>query len=102
VAEAVSLHLVVSDLDDDLGPDRRLLELAGAPAVRLGEATVGCVLQQRQDLRGDVVVRPRGDGTRADVAIFLSPSRFQRRPATTQSAVFSSLTFTTPSRDPGR
>ena len=48
VAEAVALHLVVAHLDDELRPDRRLLELAGAPAVRLGEAPVRRVLDQRQ------------------------------------------------------
>ena len=37
VAEAVALHLVVAHLDHELGPDARLLELAAAPAVRLGE-----------------------------------------------------------------
>ena len=41
VAEAVALHLVVAHLDDELRPDRGLLELAGPPAVRLREAPVG-------------------------------------------------------------
>src|SRR5689334_5998276 len=55
VPETVALHLVVAHLDYELRPDGRLLELAAAPAVRLGEAAVGCALEQRlhelQDLR---------------------------------------------------
>ena len=37
---------------------------------------------------------------RRSVAIRRSPSAFQRRPATTQSAVFSGFTFATASREP--
>ena len=43
VAEPVSLHLVVAHLDDELGADSGLLELAAAPAVRLREAPLGRV-----------------------------------------------------------
>src|SRR5580765_6116225 len=67
VAEAVALHLVVAHLRDELGPDRRLGQLAGAPPVRLREAAVGCVLQQRLDALEDLIVLARGDGGRADV-----------------------------------
>ena len=56
MAEAVLLELVVADLDDELGPQRRLLELAGSPAVRLGEAALALLVEQRQHLRRDLVV----------------------------------------------
>ncbi len=65
--EAVRLHLVVAHLDDELGPQRRLLELAAAPAVRLGEAALGRVLEQREHALGDLVVARGRDGRRADV-----------------------------------
>ncbi len=48
VPEAVRLHLVVAHLDHELRPNRRLLELAAAPAVRLREAALGCVLEERR------------------------------------------------------
>src|SRR5438874_7238063 len=67
VAKAVALHLVVPDLDDELRPDGRLLELARPPAVRLGEASLLRSLQQRQYARGDLFPARRGDRTRADV-----------------------------------
>ena len=67
MAEAVRLHLVVTHLDDELGPHRRLLELAAAPAVRLGEAALGRVLEQREHARRDLVVACGRDGGRADV-----------------------------------
>src|SRR5207253_3525989 len=48
VAEAPLLELVVADLGHELRPERRLLELAGTPAVRLGEAPLRRVDEQRQ------------------------------------------------------
>ena len=67
MAEPPALHLVVAHLDDDLGPHGRLLELATAPAVRLREAALGRVLEERQDDGRDLVV-PRGcDRGGADV-----------------------------------
>ena len=65
--EAVRLHLVVAHLDHELGTDRGLLELAAAPAVRLREAALGRVLQQRDDPLRDLVVLRGRDGRRADV-----------------------------------
>ena len=67
VAEAVALHLVVAHLDHQLRPERRLLELARSPPVRLREPPVGCVDEQRQHAPRDVLPRPRRDGARADV-----------------------------------
>src|SRR5262249_14759352 len=67
VPEAVRLHLVVAHLDDELGTDRRFLELAAAPAVRLREAPLGGVLEQRQHASRDLVVPRRGDRGGADV-----------------------------------
>src|SRR5437763_9910616 len=67
VAEAALLELVEANLDHELRPQRRLLEVAGAPAVRLGEATVVLLVQQRQDERRDLVVPLRADRARADV-----------------------------------
>src|SRR5262249_62381535 len=57
VPEAVALHLVVAHLDDELRPDRGLLELARAPAVRLGEVLpLGGVAEQRQHPLRDLIV----------------------------------------------
>src|SRR5262249_60478361 len=47
VAEAVALHLVVTNLGDELGPHGGLRERAGAPAVRLRAPALGGALQQR-------------------------------------------------------
>ena len=60
--EAVALHLVVADLDDELRPDRRFLELARAPPVRLREASFGRVLEQWQLDRERVLVLCQGSG----------------------------------------
>src|SRR5262249_16854657 len=68
--------------DDELGADRRLLELSGAPPIGLGEAPLRSVLEQRQDLGGDVVMRPRCDRARADVvepAVVAVEAEQQRR-----------------------
>src|SRR5262245_64715750 len=67
MAEAVALDLVVADLGDELRPDGGLGGLAGAPAVRLGEAAVRRILQERLDAREDLVVLARRDRGRADV-----------------------------------
>src|SRR5262245_48859201 len=67
VAEAAALHLVVAHLDDELLPDGRLLEVAGAPAVRFREAPLGGILEQRHDPCRDLVLLARCDGARADV-----------------------------------
>jgi hypothetical protein len=61
------LHLVEPNLDDRLRPQGGLLELAAAPAVRLREAPVGRVLEQRQHALGDLGVAGGGDRGRADV-----------------------------------
>ena len=67
VADAPLLDLVVADLDHELRPERRLRELSGAPAVRLGEAAVGRALQQRlHELERHVVSCGR-DGAGTDV-----------------------------------
>src|SRR5439155_19945779 len=82
VAEAVALHLVVADLDDELGPHRRLLELAGAPAVRLAEAPLGRVLEQRLHESRDLGLDLRGDGRRADaveLALLVVQAEEERR-----------------------
>ena len=50
VAEAVLLELVEAHLDDELRLQRRLLELAAAPAVRLAEAAVVLLVHERQTL----------------------------------------------------
>ena len=59
VPEAVALHLVVAHLDHELGSHCRLLELAAAPAVRLREAPLGRVLEQRQHVLRELVVTAR-------------------------------------------
>ena len=110
MAEPVALHLVVAHLGDELRPERRLLELAGAPAVRLREAAVGAscraaAARARRSRRG-----ARADRRRADVVelavVAVEPEQqrrellgfvlFQRTPTTTQSAVLCSFTFATP------
>ena len=65
--ETMPLHLVVAHLDDHLGPHGRLLELSAAPAVRLGEAPLRGVLEQRQHGGGDLVVARGCHRGRADV-----------------------------------
>ena len=67
VAEAVALHLVVADLDDQLRLHRRLRQLARAPAIRLREAAVRRALQQRPDALQDLVMAARRDRGGADV-----------------------------------
>src|SRR5215211_1270566 len=67
VPEAVALHLVVPDLGDELRPERRLLEVARAPPVGLGEAAVRGLVEEREDERADLVVVARGDRGGADV-----------------------------------
>src|SRR5262249_7792618 len=64
---AVLLELVEAHLDDELGLERRLLELAGAPAVRLAEAPVVLLVDERDDLRRDLGLVLRADRGRADV-----------------------------------
>ena len=116
VAEAVRLHLVVAHLDDELGADRRLLELAATPAVWLREAAVGRIPEQRDERAS----RSRRASPARPPPSRRSRSRRRRRrgraassrsdpdatssgaPTTTQSAVFSGFTLTTPSREPGR
>ena len=116
VAEAVALHLVVAHLGDELRPHRRLLELAAAPAVRLREAALRRVLEQRLHAREDLVVALRADRGRADVVdlavVVVEPEQqrrevlgfaFQRTPTTTQSAVLYVLDLRRPRRaSPGR
>jgi hypothetical protein len=70
VAEPVALHLVVAHLCHELGPERGLLEVAGPPAVGLGEAPLRCVLHQRLDELQDLGVLLRAHGRRADVVEF--------------------------------
>src|SRR5262249_36399677 len=70
---AASLHLVVADLDDELRTDGGLLELAGAPAVRLAEPALGRVLEQRLHELGDLRLDPRCDRRRADVVELALP-----------------------------
>ena len=80
--EAVPLHLVVAHLGDELGPQRLLLERPAAPAVRLREAAIRRVLEQRQHLLGDGGLPARGDGGRADVvdlAVVAIQAEQQRR-----------------------
>src|SRR5688500_2394066 len=67
VPEAVPLDLVVAHLGNELRAQRRLLELARAPAVRLREAAVGGLVEERQDERLDLVVTPRSDRRGADI-----------------------------------
>ena len=114
--EAAALHLVVAHLDDELGPDGRLLELAAAPAVRLREAALRRVLEERQHGFRDLRVARGGDRGGADVvepAVVVEQTEQERgdpalsvalpaKPATTQSAVFSGFTFTTAVRSPAR
>src|SRR5215469_16423155 len=67
VPEAVALDLVVAHLDDELGPQRRLLEAAAAPAVLLREAALGRALEERLDEREDLLLTTRCDSAGADV-----------------------------------
>ena len=116
VAEAVALHLVVAHLADELGPHGRLLELARPPPVRLREAPLGSLLEQRQETLGDVGVPARGNGRRADVVELavvavdaeqergdpIRPRLPAQRRRRRSRRVFSGFTFTTASREPAR
>src|SRR5579871_5793773 len=61
VAEAVSLHLVVPDFDDELGAHTGLLEFPRPPAVRLRDLPGGVVDREREHLRRDLRLGPRRD-----------------------------------------
>src|SRR5262249_28863821 len=68
--------------DDELRPDRRLLELARPPAVRFREAAVRGVLEQRQHALRDLGAAAGGDRARADVvetAVVAIEAEEQRR-----------------------
>ena len=67
MAEAMLLELVEARLDDELGLERRLLELARAPAVRLAEAPFALLVDERQNLGGDLGLVLRADRGRADL-----------------------------------
>src|SRR5439155_25222882 len=67
VAEAALLELVEAHLDDELRLHGLLLELSGAPTVRLREAAVALRVEQRQHLRRDLLVPLRADRGRPDV-----------------------------------
>ncbi len=78
----MSLHLVVAHLDDQLRTHPRLVQLAGAPAVRLGDAAFGRILQQRQQPFGDLLPLAGRNGARADVvepAVVAVEAEEQRR-----------------------
>src|SRR4051812_6424397 len=108
VSEAVLLELVVADLGNELRLQRDLLEVAGAPAVRLREHAVVLLVDQQRPERSDLVVLLRADGARADVVelsvVGVQPEQqrrdlraaagLQRRPTTTQSAVLYGFTLT--------
>ena len=116
MAEAVALHLVVAHLRHELRPHRRLLELAAAPPVRLGESPLGRVLQQRLHARQDLVVALRADGRRtrrsrsrpcrcrgraaAWRGATASPSSARRRRRS--RPLLNGFTFVTASRAPGQ
>jgi hypothetical protein len=67
VPETPALHLVEPHLDDDLGSNRCLFQLARAPAVRLGETALWGILEQREDALGDLGVATWRDRGGADV-----------------------------------
>src|SRR3954452_8020356 len=67
MSKTVLLQLVEANFDDELLPHRRLLELAGAPSVRLGEALLALLVQQRKHASGDLRLRLRSARARADV-----------------------------------
>src|SRR5438477_4051719 len=82
MAEAVSLDLVVADLADELRAHRRLLEPAGAPAVRFRESSLWRPVEQREDSLGDLRVLARSDRGAADVvdlAVVVVQAEQQRR-----------------------
>ncbi len=82
MAEAVALHLVEADLDHELRPHCRLLELTASPAVGLGEAAVGRLGEKRQHAGGYLLARASGDRAGADVvepAVFAVEAEQQRR-----------------------
>src|SRR5215208_7053619 len=67
VPEAGLLPLVVANLDDHLGTNSRLLEVARPPPVRLREAALGRLLEERHHALGDLRVPLGCHGGRADV-----------------------------------
>ena len=67
MAEAMLLELVEAHLDDELRLERRLLELSAPPAVRLAEAPVALLVEERQHLRCDLRLVLRADRGGADV-----------------------------------
>src|SRR5205823_5667969 len=82
VPETRALDLVVAHLDHELRPDGRLLELACPPAIRLREAPVGGVLEQRQHALADLRAPAGRDRARADVvepAVVAVEAEQQRR-----------------------
>src|SRR5204862_1571558 len=84
VPEAVLLELVEPDLADELRANAGLLQLAGPPAIRLGEAAFRRALEQWQDECRDLVVPPGADGRGADVAelavVVVEPEEERRDP----------------------
>ena len=82
VAEAVALHLVVPHLGYEALAQARLLELPRPPPVRLREAPVERLVDERQHARRDVVAHLRADRARADVveaAVLAVETEQQRR-----------------------
>src|SRR3954451_9295087 len=67
VPKAELLELVEAHLDDELRLERLFLELAGAPAIWLGEPPVVLRVQKGQHEGGDLVLALRADRSRADV-----------------------------------
>src|SRR6266851_3066835 len=66
VPEAIALHLVVAHFDDDLRAHRGLLEVARPPAVRLREAALVRLVEQRPHALLDLLAHLRADSARAD------------------------------------
>jgi len=60
VPETRALNFVETDFGDELRPNSGFLQFARAPSVRLGEAAVGRVFQERLDALEDVRVPARG------------------------------------------
>ena len=82
VAEAVALHLVVPHLRHEALAQARLLELPRPPPIRLREAPVERLVDERQHARRDVVAHLRADRARADVveaAVLAVETEQQRR-----------------------
>src|SRR5688500_3643214 len=84
VPAAVALRLVVAHFGDEFGAERRLLELAGAPAVGLGEAALALLVEERADERSDLVVVARADRGGADIVgpavVAVEPEQEGREP----------------------